>query len=204
MALPVVYRRKVGRDLAGAYGWYEEQRAGLGRSSLLPLILRSTRSKSIQRCSRACMAKCAAQSYLGFPMRCSTASRLDELWCLPYSIWAVTPSCGPNLGGTSANQGLEGSKAAEPLGTRRASRAGAGSSVALELVLSRRIISVMTNAAKQLIDSFEALSEDEKHEVLAQLLRRLMSTPYSSPSDEDLVQAADLVFQEYDRRENQG
>jgi hypothetical protein len=62
----------------------------------------------------------------------------------------------------------------------------------------------MTNAAKQLIDSFEALSEDEKHEVLAQLLRRLMSTPYSSPSDEDLVQAADLVFQEYDRRENQG
>ena len=28
MALPVVYRRKVGRDLAGAYGWYEEQRAG--------------------------------------------------------------------------------------------------------------------------------------------------------------------------------
>ena len=30
MALPVVYRREVGRDLAGAYGWYEEQRAGLG------------------------------------------------------------------------------------------------------------------------------------------------------------------------------
>ena len=27
MALPVVYRRKVGRDLAGAYRWYEEQRA---------------------------------------------------------------------------------------------------------------------------------------------------------------------------------
>ena len=30
MALPVAYRRKVGRDLAGAYGWYEDQRAGLG------------------------------------------------------------------------------------------------------------------------------------------------------------------------------
>jgi len=62
----------------------------------------------------------------------------------------------------------------------------------------------MTNAAKQLIDSFEALPEDEKHEVLAQLLRRLMSTPYSSPSDEDLVQAADLVFKEYHLRESEG
>ena len=62
----------------------------------------------------------------------------------------------------------------------------------------------MTNAAKQLIDSFEALPEDEKHEVLAQLLRRLMSTPYSSPTDEDFLHAADLVFQEYDRREDQG
>ena len=34
MTLPVVYRRKVGRDLAGAYGWYEEQRAGLGEEFL--------------------------------------------------------------------------------------------------------------------------------------------------------------------------
>ncbi len=30
MALPVVFRRKVGRNLAGAYGWHEEQRPGLG------------------------------------------------------------------------------------------------------------------------------------------------------------------------------
>ena len=34
MALPVVYRRKVGRDLAGAYGWYAEQREGLGEEFL--------------------------------------------------------------------------------------------------------------------------------------------------------------------------
>src|SRR5512134_3615853 len=34
MALPVVYRRKVGRDLAGAYGWYADQRAGLGEEFL--------------------------------------------------------------------------------------------------------------------------------------------------------------------------
>ena len=34
MALPAVYRRKVGRDLAGAYGWYEDQRPGLGEEFL--------------------------------------------------------------------------------------------------------------------------------------------------------------------------
>ena len=34
MALSVVYRRKVGRDLARAYRWYEEQRAGLGEEFL--------------------------------------------------------------------------------------------------------------------------------------------------------------------------
>jgi len=34
MALPAVYRRNVGRDLAGAYGWYEGQRAGLGEEFL--------------------------------------------------------------------------------------------------------------------------------------------------------------------------
>jgi hypothetical protein len=61
----------------------------------------------------------------------------------------------------------------------------------------------MTNAAQELIDSFEALQEQEKHEVLAQLLRRLMDSPYSLPTDEELNQAADLVFQEYDRHESQ-
>ena len=61
----------------------------------------------------------------------------------------------------------------------------------------------MTNAAQELIDSFEALQEQEKHEVLAQLLRRLMDSPYSLPTDEELTQAADLVFQEYDRHESQ-
>lgn len=62
----------------------------------------------------------------------------------------------------------------------------------------------MTNAARQLIDSFEALPEEEKHEVLAQLLRRLMDSPYASPSDEELTRAADLVFQDYDRHEAKG
>jgi hypothetical protein len=62
----------------------------------------------------------------------------------------------------------------------------------------------MTNAARQLIDSFEALPEQEKHEVLSELLRRLMEGPYASPSDEELTGVADLIFQDYDRREAVG
>jgi hypothetical protein len=62
----------------------------------------------------------------------------------------------------------------------------------------------MTNAARQLIDSFEALPEHEKHEVLGQLLRCLMDKPYTSLSDEELTDTADILFQDYDSREAQG
>ena len=34
MGLPVVYRRKVGRDLAGGYAWYNGQHDGLGEEFL--------------------------------------------------------------------------------------------------------------------------------------------------------------------------
>jgi plasmid stabilization system protein ParE len=34
MALPVVYRRKVGRDLAAGFGYYEGQTGGLGEKFL--------------------------------------------------------------------------------------------------------------------------------------------------------------------------
>ena len=60
----------------------------------------------------------------------------------------------------------------------------------------------MTNAAKQLIDSFNALPEQEQQEVMIQLLRRLMHTPYPSLTDDELTHAADLVFQDYDHRES--
>lgn len=39
MALPVVYRHEAGRDLAGASGWYEEQRVGLGEEFLAAVDL---------------------------------------------------------------------------------------------------------------------------------------------------------------------
>ncbi len=62
----------------------------------------------------------------------------------------------------------------------------------------------MGDAARHLLKSFEALSETEQREVLAQLLRRAAELPYSFPSDEELVRAADQVFQELDHREAKG
>jgi len=57
------------------------------------------------------------------------------------------------------------------------------------------MVTRMTHGTRQLLDSFDALPETEKHEVLAELLRRLA---YASPSDDDLTRIADLVFHQYD------
>ena len=62
----------------------------------------------------------------------------------------------------------------------------------------------MGDAARHLLQSFEALSETERREVLAELLRRSSELPYSFPSDDELVQAADQVFLGLDRLEAQG
>ncbi|OGA67198.1 MAG: hypothetical protein A3F77_11035 [Betaproteobacteria bacterium RIFCSPLOWO2_12_FULL_67_28] len=62
----------------------------------------------------------------------------------------------------------------------------------------------MGDAARHLLKSFEALSETDQREVLAQLFRRAADLPYSFPSDDELLRAADQVFQELDRREAEG
>ncbi len=62
----------------------------------------------------------------------------------------------------------------------------------------------MGDAARHLLQSFEALSETERREVLEELLRRAADLPYSFPSDDELVRAADHVFQDLDRREASG
>lgn len=59
----------------------------------------------------------------------------------------------------------------------------------------------MTQAAKKLLDEFEALPEPERAEILAELLRRTASAPHHLPTDNDLVAAADQLFLELDRRE---
>ncbi|MGH9961125.1 MAG: hypothetical protein ACREBC_29060 [Pyrinomonadaceae bacterium] len=62
----------------------------------------------------------------------------------------------------------------------------------------------MGDAARHLLKSFEALPETEQREVLEHLLRRAAELPHFFPSDEELLRAADQVFQELDRREAQG
>lgn len=50
-----------------------------------------------------------------------------------------------------------------------------------------------------MLNSFDALSEDERHEVAVELLRRV--APTSEPTDEALAAAADEVFRALDARE---
>ena len=59
----------------------------------------------------------------------------------------------------------------------------------------------MTQAVKELVHQFEALPEAERQEVLAELLRRARTEPHDLPTDEDLIDAADRLFQDLDTRE---
>ena len=59
----------------------------------------------------------------------------------------------------------------------------------------------MSDAAKKIIEAFEALPDAERQEVIRELLRRAAIVDLGFPSDEELVVAADDVFQDLDRRE---
>lgn len=59
----------------------------------------------------------------------------------------------------------------------------------------------MTQAAKKLLDEFDALPDRERAEVLAELLRRVALAPHDLPHDDDLTATADQLFVELDRRE---
>ena len=59
----------------------------------------------------------------------------------------------------------------------------------------------MTQAAKRLIEKFDALQDLERAEVLTELLRRLALSPHDLPDPDDLTAAADRLFVELDRRE---
>jgi hypothetical protein len=60
---------------------------------------------------------------------------------------------------------------------------------------------LMTQAAKKLLEEFDALQEHDRAEVLAELLRRVALSPHDLPDSDDLVAAADEIFVELDRRE---
>jgi hypothetical protein len=59
----------------------------------------------------------------------------------------------------------------------------------------------MTQAAKRLLEEFEALQDSDRAEVLAELLRRVTLVPHDLPDSDDLTAAADRLFSELDRRE---
>ena len=61
----------------------------------------------------------------------------------------------------------------------------------------------MSPGAKSVLDAFDALSVEEREEVVSELLRRVARSDHESPSDEELVATADEVFLELDRRESQ-
>ena len=60
----------------------------------------------------------------------------------------------------------------------------------------------MTQAARRLIKEFDALPDQERSEVLAELARRVGLSRHDLPRDEDLLAAADQLFAELDRRES--
>lgn len=60
----------------------------------------------------------------------------------------------------------------------------------------------MTQAAKKLLEQFEALPEADRSAIVAELARRVALAPHDLPNDQDLVASADRLFSELDRRES--
>jgi hypothetical protein len=62
----------------------------------------------------------------------------------------------------------------------------------------------MSRGAEAVIAAFDGLPAPEREEVVAELLRRVAQSDHAAPSDEELIAAADQVFQALDRREVSG
>lgn len=59
----------------------------------------------------------------------------------------------------------------------------------------------VTQAARNLLEEFDALADRDRSELLAELVRRVALTPRDVPQDDDLVAAADRLFVQFDRYE---
>lgn len=88
---------------------------------------------------------------------------------------------------------------------RNISTAGNGSEQRGELDESEKRcqVSDMTEAARKLLDAFDALQEADRQEVLREILRRATLAPHQPLSDTELIAAADEVFLDLNRRETQ-
>lgn len=61
----------------------------------------------------------------------------------------------------------------------------------------------MTANVHRILDSFRNLSEQEKHELVVEILRRTLDSNVPQLSDEDFVLSAETLFLDLDRTEAQ-
>ena len=59
----------------------------------------------------------------------------------------------------------------------------------------------MTHATKKLLEEIDALPDQERSELVAELARHISQALHDGPSDEDLLAAADRLFLDLDERE---
>ena len=57
----------------------------------------------------------------------------------------------------------------------------------------------MSETAKRLLDTFDALPDPERHEVACEILRRTALAEHGALQDAELAALADEVFRELDR-----
>ena len=60
----------------------------------------------------------------------------------------------------------------------------------------------MATNARRIIEEFDELGEAEQHDVLIQLLRWSVKSPYPSLTESELTSAADEIFLELDQNES--
>jgi len=66
---------------------------------------------------------------------------------------------------------------------------------------SREIASTMTSAVRDLLRSFQSLSDAEKHEAASLLLRQVVQSEAGDVGDDGLVAVAEEIFLDFDARE---
>lgn len=62
----------------------------------------------------------------------------------------------------------------------------------------------MTQAAQKLIETFQGLPQDDQRAVAVEILRRALVVDQTPLDEPELLLAADQVFLDLDRREEQG
>jgi len=60
----------------------------------------------------------------------------------------------------------------------------------------------MTTGIKEILNTFEHLSENEKKDLASEILRRTVKFDFPPLTDEDLIQSAEKLFLDLDRRES--